>query len=61
MIASIAEWRLIGLLVRFRSVELGKQLALEIQKELDAGQTVTTHDASTNSLIAFALSNRKTW
>jgi len=42
-------------------VELGKQLAIEIQKELEAGQTVTSHDASTNSLIAFALAHRKTW
>jgi glucose-6-phosphate isomerase len=32
-------------------VELGKQLANRIRPELDATSPVTTHDASTNSLI----------
>ncbi|WGZ94519.1 MAG: glucose-6-phosphate isomerase [Candidatus Thiothrix putei] len=34
-------------------VELGKQLAKCIQPELNAAETVTTHDASTNGLINY--------
>ncbi|XP_017875189.1 glucose-6-phosphate isomerase-like [Ceratina calcarata] len=35
-------------------VELGKQLAKVIEPELDTPQPVTSHDSSTNALIAFA-------
>ena len=34
-------------------VELGKQLAKRIRPELDAPAAVTTHDSSTNGLMAF--------
>lgn len=36
------------------SVELGKQLAKAIEPELASAETITTHDSSTNGLIAFA-------
>ncbi len=36
-------------------VELGKQLAQVIQKEMDAGGKVTSHDSSTNGLINYVL------
>ena len=39
-------------------VELGKQLASNIQSELSDGRTVTGHDASTNGLINRALKMR---
>ncbi len=39
-------------------VELGKVLAVNIQKELRAGQQVDSHDSSTNALINYYLSNR---
>jgi len=39
-------------------VELGKQLASAIQKELSGGKTITGHDASTNGLINRALKMR---
>ncbi|KAK1124432.1 hypothetical protein K0M31_006789 [Melipona bicolor] len=35
-------------------VELGKQLAKIIESELESTQTITSHDSSTNGLIAFA-------
>ncbi|GAB1868649.1 Glucose-6-phosphate isomerase [Camponotus japonicus] len=35
-------------------VELGKQLAKAIEPELANSETITTHDSSTNGLIAFA-------
>ncbi|KOX67919.1 Glucose-6-phosphate isomerase [Melipona quadrifasciata] len=35
-------------------VELGKQLAKIIEPELESTQTITSHDSSTNGLIAFA-------
>ncbi|CAO4363509.1 unnamed protein product [Caenorhabditis nigoni] len=38
-------------------VELGKQLAKVIQPELASADKVTTHDASTNGLIAFIKNN----
>ncbi|CAB60430.1 Glucose-6-phosphate isomerase [Caenorhabditis elegans] len=38
-------------------VELGKQLAKVIQPELASADTVTSHDASTNGLIAFIKNN----
>jgi len=34
-------------------VELGKQLAKVIQKEMDSGGVGDTHDASTANLLAF--------
>jgi glucose-6-phosphate isomerase len=34
-------------------VELGKQLARAIRPEIDAAGPVSTHDASTNGLIAY--------
>ncbi len=34
-------------------VELGKQLARKIRPELEADGRITTHDASTNGLIAY--------
>lgn len=40
------------------SVELGKQLAKVIQPELAGPAPVTTHDASTNGLIAFIKAHR---
>ncbi|XP_033118597.1 glucose-6-phosphate isomerase-like [Anneissia japonica] len=40
-------------------VELGKQLAKIIQPELKGSDPVTSHDASTNSLINFIKSHRK--
>lgn len=36
------------------SVELGKQLAKAIEPELATAENITTHDSSTNGLIAFA-------
>ncbi|MCL4144332.1 UNVERIFIED_CONTAM: hypothetical protein GTU68_010924 [Idotea baltica] len=39
-------------------VELGKQLASNIQSELAAGKTITAHDSSTNGLINRALKMR---
>ena len=39
-------------------VELGKQLANKIVKELDEKEKVTNHDSSTNGLINFYLSNK---
>ncbi|XP_017754445.1 PREDICTED: glucose-6-phosphate isomerase [Eufriesea mexicana] len=38
-------------------VELGKQLAKLIEPELESTQAVTSHDSSTNGLIAFAKNN----
>lgn len=35
-------------------MELGKQLAKAIEPELANSETITTHDSSTNGLIAFA-------
>eukprot|EP00794_Sanderia_malayensis_P018850 gene18850-20748_t len=40
-------------------VELGKQLAKVIQPELHHDKSVTSHDASTNGLIAFIKAKRK--
>ncbi|CAF4871491.1 unnamed protein product, partial [Rotaria sp. Silwood1] len=40
-------------------VELGKQLAKVILPELDANQSITAHDSSTNGLINFINKNRK--
>ena len=40
------------------SVELGKQLAKAIEPELVSAENVTTHDPSTNGLIAFAKRHR---
>lgn len=40
-------------------VELGKQLAKVILKELESGGTVTSHDSSTNGLINAYLKNKK--
>lgn len=40
-------------------VELGKQLAKVIQRELEGDAPVSTHDASTNSIINFIKSHRK--
>lgn len=40
-------------------VELGKQLAKVILPELDATQTITAHDQSTNGLINFINKYRK--
>lgn len=39
-------------------VELGKQLASAIQKDMSTGKTVTSHDSSTNGLINRALKQR---
>lgn len=39
-------------------VELGKQLALTIQSELNAANLVTNHDSSTNGLINYYLTHR---
>ncbi|EFN82269.1 glucose-6-phosphate isomerase [Harpegnathos saltator] len=39
-------------------VELGKQLAKAIEPELDSTETITTHDSSTNGLIAFVKRHR---
>jgi glucose-6-phosphate isomerase len=39
-------------------VELGKQLAGVVLPELQNNQTVTSHDSSTNGLIAFYKKNR---
>lgn len=39
-------------------VELGKQLAKAIEPELRNNDKITTHDSSTNGLIAFAKANR---
>ncbi|CAL7944292.1 unnamed protein product [Xylocopa violacea] len=39
-------------------VELGKQLAKVIEPELESPQPVTSHDSSTNGLIAFAKNHR---
>lgn len=39
-------------------VELGKKLAVNIQKELRAGMPVTAHDSSTNGLINYYLENK---
>lgn len=39
-------------------VELGKKLAVGIQKELAAGDKVTRHDSSTNGLIDYYLTHR---
>ncbi|EZA47963.1 hypothetical protein DMN91_011677 [Ooceraea biroi] len=39
-------------------VELGKQLAKAIEPELTSPETVTSHDSSTNSLIAFVKRHR---
>ncbi|XP_050544764.1 glucose-6-phosphate isomerase [Daktulosphaira vitifoliae] len=38
-------------------VELGKQLAKKIEPELATGNTITSHDSSTNGLINFIKSN----
>ena len=40
-------------------VELGKQLAKKILKEIDAGETSTEHDASTTSLISHYLQAKR--
>ena len=40
-------------------VELGKRLATRILPELDGGDPVTSHDASTNGLINFLKLNRE--
>ncbi|XP_028046165.1 glucose-6-phosphate isomerase isoform X2 [Monomorium pharaonis] len=39
-------------------VELGKQLAKAIEPELASAENITTHDSSTNGLIAFAKRHR---
>lgn len=41
----------------FCSVELGKQLAKQIEPELQTSSTITSHDSSTNGLINFLKSN----
>jgi len=38
-------------------VELGKQLAKQIEPELQTANTITSHDSSTNGLINFIKSN----
>lgn len=40
-------------------VELGKELATALQPDLDSAAVVTSHDGSTNGLIAFIKQNRK--
>jgi glucose-6-phosphate isomerase len=40
-------------------VELGKQLAKTILPELASGDVATSHDSSTNGLIAFYKNNRQ--
>lgn len=45
-------------LIFLYSVELGKQLAKVIEPELASTESVTTHDSSTNGLIAFAKRHR---
>ena len=40
-------------------VELGKQLAGRILNELAEEQKITSHDASTNGLMAYFKSNQK--
>ncbi|CAH8592186.1 unnamed protein product [Schistosoma turkestanicum] len=40
-------------------VELGKVLAKKIQPELTSSEPITSHDSSTNGLIAFIKSHRK--
>jgi glucose-6-phosphate isomerase len=40
-------------------VELGKQLAGVVLSELQSDKAVTTHDSSTNGLMAFYKKNRK--
>jgi len=39
------------------SVELGKQLAKQIEPELKTSSNITSHDSSTNGLINFIKSN----
>lgn len=40
------------------SVELGKELAKKLQPELHSKEVVTSHDGSTNGLIAFIKHNK---
>ena len=40
-------------------VELGKQLATNIMKDLDSAEPVVSHDSSTNSLIEICKGNKK--
>uniref|UniRef100_A0A5K3ESR8 Glucose-6-phosphate isomerase n=1 Tax=Mesocestoides corti TaxID=53468 RepID=A0A5K3ESR8_MESCO len=40
-------------------VELGKELAKKLQPELHSDKVITSHDASTNGLIAFIKNNKK--
>ena len=59
-----ALWQRVFTMLRFYiiisySVELGKQLANVIVKELDSNDAVTSHDSSTNGLINHFKTHRK--
>lgn len=41
-------------------VELGKELAKKVQPEIHSPEVITSHDGSTNGLIAFIKANTKT-